>query len=68
LGRGKWPNVGGNRPADEMRTEDQSMCRRVRLTERLGHYACDGHRRAPSGTGELCHLAHNGMRHQLGRE
>jgi len=30
------PNVEGNRPADEMRTEDQSMCRRVRLTVRLG--------------------------------
>ena len=29
-------NVGGNRPADEMRTEDQGMCRRVRLTVRLG--------------------------------
>jgi hypothetical protein len=28
--------VQGNRPADEMRTEDQSMCRRVRLTVRLG--------------------------------
>jgi hypothetical protein len=30
------PNVQGNRPADEMRTEDQSMCRRVRLTVGLG--------------------------------
>jgi len=30
------PNVQGNRPADEMRTEDQTMCRRVRLTVRLG--------------------------------
>jgi len=30
------PNVEGNRPADEMRTEDQSMCRRVRLTAWLG--------------------------------
>ena len=30
------PNVQGNRPADEMRTEDQSMCRRVRLTVMLG--------------------------------
>src|SRR6185312_4806323 len=30
------PNVEGNRPADEMRAEDQSMCRRVRLTARLG--------------------------------
>ena len=30
------PNVEGNRPADGMRTEDQSMCRRVRLTVRLG--------------------------------
>jgi hypothetical protein len=37
LGRGKWPNVGGNRRADEMRTEDQGVCRRVRLTVRLGH-------------------------------
>jgi hypothetical protein len=26
------PNVQGNRPADEMRTEDQSTRRRVRLT------------------------------------
>jgi hypothetical protein len=32
----KWPNVEGNRPADEMRTENQGMCRRVRLTVRLG--------------------------------
>ena len=30
------PNIEGNRPADEMRTEDQGMCRRVRLTVRLG--------------------------------
>jgi hypothetical protein len=30
------PNVQGNRPADELRTEDQSMCRRVRLTVGLG--------------------------------
>jgi hypothetical protein len=30
------PNVEGNRPADGMQTEDQSMCRRVRLTVRLG--------------------------------
>jgi hypothetical protein len=30
------PNVVGNRPADEMRTGEQSMCRRVRLTARLG--------------------------------
>ena len=29
-------NVEGNRPADEMRAEDQGMCRRVRLTETLG--------------------------------
>jgi hypothetical protein len=30
------PNVEGNRRADEMRTEDQTVCRRVRLTVRLG--------------------------------
>ena len=30
------PNVEGNRRADEMRTEDQAVCRRVRLTVRLG--------------------------------
>ena len=30
------PNVEGNRPADEMRIEDQGMCRRVRLTVGLG--------------------------------
>jgi hypothetical protein len=35
------PNVQGNRPADEMRTEDQSMCRRVRLTVGLGPSAHD---------------------------
>jgi hypothetical protein len=38
------PNVGGNRRADEMLAEDQTVCRCVRLTARLGHYACDGHR------------------------
>jgi hypothetical protein len=31
------PNVVGNRPADEMRTEGQCECRRVRSTARLGH-------------------------------
>ena len=31
-----WPNVEGNRPADKMRAEDQSMNRRVRLTDVLG--------------------------------
>ena len=31
----------GNRPADEMVTEDQSMCRRVRLTVGLGPSAHD---------------------------
>ena len=30
------PNVEGNRPADEMVTEDQGVYRRVRLTVRLG--------------------------------
>jgi len=30
------PNVGGNRPADGMRTEDHGMYRRVRLTVILG--------------------------------
>jgi len=30
------PNVGGNRRADGMVTEDQVVCRRVRLTVRLG--------------------------------
>ena len=30
------PNAQGNRPADGMRTEDQSMSRRVRLTVGLG--------------------------------
>ena len=30
------PNVGGNRRADETATEDEGMCRRVRLTARLG--------------------------------
>jgi hypothetical protein len=30
------PNVEGNRRADEMWTEDQAVCRRVRLTVRLG--------------------------------
>jgi hypothetical protein len=39
--RGPSPNVQGNRPADEMRTEDQSMCRRVRLTVRLGLIVTD---------------------------
>ena len=29
-------NVEGNRRADETRTEDQTVCRRVRLTVRLG--------------------------------
>jgi len=62
------PNVKGNRRADEMLAEDQAACRRVRLTGRLGHYACDGQRRAPSGTGKLCHLTHNGIRHQRGRK
>lgn len=43
---GKWeqcsskammgPNVEGNRRADEMLAEDQAVCRRVRLTVRLG--------------------------------
>src|SRR6185437_5302871 len=39
-----WPNVEGNRPADEMRTEDQSMCRRVRLTVGLGPSVHDSER------------------------
>ncbi len=30
------PTVEGNRPADEMQAEEQGMCRRVRLTVRLG--------------------------------
>ena len=30
------PNVEGNRRADEMLAEDQVVCRRVRLTARLG--------------------------------
>jgi len=30
------PNVGGNRRADEMVTEDQAVCQRVRLTVGLG--------------------------------
>ena len=30
------PNVVGNRRADEMLAEDQAVCRRVRLTVRLG--------------------------------
>jgi len=30
------PNVEGNRRADEMLAEDQAVCRRVRLTARLG--------------------------------
>ena len=30
------PNVEGNRRADEMLAEDQAVCRRVRLTVRLG--------------------------------
>jgi hypothetical protein len=30
------PNVGGNRRADEALAEDQVVCRRVRLTVRLG--------------------------------
>jgi hypothetical protein len=30
------PNVGGNRRADEMRIEDQSMCRVGPVTKRLG--------------------------------
>jgi len=30
------PNVEGNRHADEMQAEDQGICRRVRLTVRLG--------------------------------
>jgi hypothetical protein len=38
------PNVQGNRPADEMRTEDQSMCRRVRLTVGLGPSVHDSDR------------------------
>ncbi len=29
------PNVGGNRRADEMRTEDQAVYRRVLFTDRL---------------------------------
>jgi hypothetical protein len=34
--RGMGPNVGGNRRAALMRAEDQRVCRRVRLTVRLG--------------------------------
>ena len=34
------PNVEGNRRADEMLAEDQSVCRRVRLTARLGRECC----------------------------
>ena len=30
------PNVEGNRRADEMLAEDETVCRRVRLTVRLG--------------------------------
>ena len=30
------PNVGVTRRADDMRTEDQAVCRRVRLAVRLG--------------------------------
>jgi len=30
------PNVEGNRPAAQMVTEDQGVCRRVRLIVRLG--------------------------------
>ena len=30
------PNDKGNRPAELTRTDDQGMCRRVRLTARLG--------------------------------
>ena len=30
------PNVEGNRRAAPMMTEDESMCRRVRLTDGLG--------------------------------
>jgi hypothetical protein len=35
------PNVEGNRRAAPMMTEDQSMCRRVRLTVGLGPSAYD---------------------------
>jgi hypothetical protein len=47
-------DVIGNRPADEMRTEDQSMCRRVRLTVRLGGTMTedvddDGYRQSDEG-------------------
>jgi hypothetical protein len=35
FGAGEWRNVGGNRRADEMLAEDQTVCRRVRLTVRL---------------------------------
>jgi len=35
------PDVEGNRPAALTATEDQSMCRRVRLTVRLGVGDCD---------------------------
>jgi len=48
------PNVEGKRRADAMLA---AVCSCVQLTVRLGHYACDCHRRAPSGTGELCQLA-----------
>jgi hypothetical protein len=36
------PNVEGNRRADEMLTEDQAVCRRVRLTVRLGLHIIPG--------------------------
>jgi len=38
------PNVEGNRRADEMVTEDQGVCRRVRLTVVLGPSVHDADR------------------------
>ena len=35
------PNVGGNRHAALSRAEDRGVCRRVRLTVRLGHAELD---------------------------
>jgi hypothetical protein len=38
------PNVQGNRRADEMLTDDQTVCRRVRLTVVLGPSVHDSER------------------------
>ena len=46
------PNVEGNRRADEMRAEDQGMCRRVRLTVGLGGTALHIFRCKPGMLGD----------------